>query len=238
MVQYSPPQSPSRCAFGLKLRAIAMIGLTMAVSMTLLGASVNQTIAQGKGKQGKKPTPVVEAPKRVVVVFPPDVTASTPGEDKFSPDQLTDIVVDVIQSRLKTAGNYRTIFYSRSLPTVKRAINEQTLTAADADKPFSVDDKVKKLALLAGYDMVIVSSIDDYQYNADKNQVSLVMSARLIDFAGGSKVVRAAGESVTSAEAPKTKKQLDVALETARSLTETLVNQLLRTSKPASGDKK
>lgn len=246
MFYNSPPQSPSGRSRGLSLRRLALAGMAAAFSISLLGAFASTGEAQykpdNKAKTNKKSNRSANAeeekPKRVVLVFPPDATApastEASGPDTFKPEQLADIVVEVIQGRLRTSGDYRSIYYSRSLPTIKRAVNEQTLSAADASRPFAQDEKVKRLADLSGQDMVIVTSIDDYQYDADKNQVSLVMSARLLDFKGGvKKVVATAGESLTGPEAPRTKKEVDVAVDTARRLTETLMAQLLRPAKPA-----
>ncbi|MCS6777943.1 MAG: hypothetical protein RMJ43_13610 [Chloroherpetonaceae bacterium] len=231
-----PPNLQPRNA-GLLGRGLLAIGVVL--TLVLAGAVAlpsHPAHAQGKSRQ-KKSGKAEEAPRRVVLVFPPDVANAETSDDGFNPEQLTDIVVDVIQSRLKSVGGYRTVYYSRGLPTIRRAVIEGTLTTAEADRPFSPDEKVRKLAQLAGHDLVLVSSIDDYQYDPEKNQVTLVMSARLIDFAPEKKAIRAVGESITGPEAPKGKKQLEVALEAARALTEKMINELLRPAKPASEQK-
>lgn len=211
----------------------------MALALILASTAIlppHPAQAQSRPRQ-KKPGRMEEAPRRVVLVFPPDVANTETSDDGFNPEQLTDIVVDVIQSRLKSVGGYRTVYYSRGLPTIRRAVIEGTITTAEADRPFAPDEKVRRLAQLTGHDLVLVSSIDDYQYDPEKNQVTLVMSARLIDFAPEKKAIRAVGESMTGPEAPKGKKQLEVALEAARTLTEKMINELLRPAKPASEQK-
>lgn len=234
MFRFSPPHLNSCGSTRATMRRFTIVAVGAALSLSLTLGAVQSSGAQGKDAEKQKNSKKskndksVETPKRLVLVFPPDISSDSTAE------QLTDIITDVIKSRLSVSGAYRSVLYSRSLPTVKRAVNEQTLSAADASAPFAQDEKVRKLAQLTGHDMVIVSSIDDYQYDEAKNQVSLVMSARLLDFTGGNKkVVATAGESLTSAEAPKSKKQIDVALDTARTLTETLMAQLLKPAKPA-----
>ncbi len=184
--------------------------------------------------RSKTQEPVI--PPRVAVIFPVDTSA---GADAAAPaaagssakDQLGDILTDVAQSRLTASGRFHSVLFRRSLPTVRRALNENSLSAAEVDKPTGTDLRVRKLTTLAGYDLALVMSIDSYEYDTDKNQVSIVMSARLIDLAGKP---RGAGINGTSpAKAPEGAKEIDLASKLARDLAEQMMTSLLAPPKTA-----
>lgn len=232
-----PPDAPRR------LRRAARLGFSVALAALLVTGFVRPAAAQSDSKDAKKTKQDKKPPKsktdksskntvdvaslRKVLVFPADSKGGLS-------DQLLDIISEVEQGRLGTTGKYRSIYYVSSLPTVKRAVNEQTLSLADATPPFDSDAKVKRVAQIAGYDLVLVTSVDDYQYDADKQQVSLVMSARLIDYSGDKPVIRSVGESANTAEkAVKDEKDASgkaapATIQLARDLTERLMNELLK----------
>jgi hypothetical protein len=165
-------------------------------------------------------------PKRVVLVYPADTKGGVS-------DELIDVIAGVEQGRMAVSGQYRTVYFLTSIPTVKRALAEQSLSAQDTRSPFE-GTKLRHLADVTGYDMALVTSIDDYQWNADKKQVSLVMSAQLIDLSGTQPKIRSVGESLSSpATAPKGATESALAEQAARDLTEKLMTSLLSTPKPA-----
>ncbi len=187
-----------------------------------------------KKKPAAKPAPPAKAPvsaktdskmammnRRVVLVFLPDAKEG-------AGDTLGDIVTGVEQSRLAASGLYRTVYFLPSLSTVKRALTEQTLSAQDVKAPYDIT-KVKRLAQLTGYSLAVVTSVDDYQYDADKKQVSLIMSAQLIDTSGETPKIVSAGESAKSPDkTPAGATEASLAEQTARDLTETLMTVLLK----------
>ena len=169
-----------------------------------------------KEKKSNKPVEV-----RRVLMFPPDL----PSPAGIS-DQLTDDILRVVQRRLEATGNYYATPFLRSLPTVKRAVNEGTLTAGDTDRPFNIV-KIKRLAQIGGYSMVFWPSVTSYAYDADKHQVTLGLSLSLYDYAGEKPIVRTAAEDLTvTGDASKT--EVALALNTARDLTEKLMTELFK----------
>jgi hypothetical protein len=211
---------------GPRKKGSAVRGLTIVLAACLILGwalpAVAQTKSSDKGAKGQKAAP------RAVLVFPTDTKGGTS-------DQIVDMITDVVQGRLAASDRYHSVYFLSSLPTIRRALTEATLSQTDVKNPFDNDTKVKKVARIAGYDMALVTSIDDYQYDAAKNQVSMVMSARLVDVAGGNP--RAAAESGTSSlPAPKSATELTLAEKVSRDLTEKLMTALLGTPKPSSTD--
>ena len=161
------------------------------------------------------------APQKVVLVFPTD------GADSIS-SQLSDAVTDTVQGRLSASGNYQTVYFLKSLPTIKRALNDSTITPIDATKPFAdKEDKVKTLASLSGYSLSIVSSIDSYTYDKEKNQVGIILSARLVDFSGEKPVVIGAAAISDDSPGGGNAKELTIATDLARKLAEKVMTQIL-----------
>lgn len=177
-----------------------------------------------KMTSGTSRTKMTVLPTRTILVFPPDTRGGVS-------DQLSDIITDVEQSRIAVSNNYQSLYFIRSLPTIRRALNEASLSTADVSHPFDSDAKLKRVAQNAGYDMVLVSSIDDYSYDAAKNQVSMTISARLIDFSGAKAVVRAAAESGKSPDGTGNIPEVKLALPVARSISEKLITDLLTSAR-------
>ena len=160
-------------------------------------------------------------PSKIVLVFPTDASDSVSS-------QLSDAVTDTIQGRLSASGNYQTVFFLKSIPTIKRALNDSTITPIDASKPFAEkEDKVKTLAALTGYNLTVVSSIDSYTYDKDKNQVSFIMSGKLVDFSGEKPVVIGAVALNDESPAGGNAKEITLATELARKLAEKMMTQIL-----------
>ncbi len=182
------------------------------------------SVATAQDTKKTPPAKTTAAPPRSVLVFPTDTKGGVSN-------QVADDVVSVEKSRLSLSKTYSPIEFLPSIPTVKLALTEQTLTLAEVKKPFDSDAKLKKLAGVTGYDLVLVSSIDDYEYDATKNQVSVVMSARLIDYSGAKSVVRSAAQSATSPAAAGNTPELKIATELVRGLMDKLMTSII-TPKP------
>lgn len=181
------------------------------------GKTIKQT-TPGK-KRGAKDT-MMMMPSRTVLVFPTD------GKGGIS-DQLSDVVTDTVRSRIAASGKYQTVYFLRSLPTVVRAINESTLTNNEVSHPFDDDAKLRKLMPQTGFDMALTTSVDSYTFDAAKNQVTLLISARLIDFRGAKPVVKAAAENASSAAAGGNAREIDLANQVAHNVAEKLITSLL-----------
>jgi hypothetical protein len=164
-------------------------------------------------------------PSRVIVVFPTD------GKGGVS-DHISDIITETIQGRIAASGRYQTIYFLRSIPTVARALNEATLTPNEVSHPFDDDTKLKKLMPYTGYDMALTTSIESYTYDSAKNQVTLLISARLFDYRGEKPFVRAAAENDKSSENSGNAREIVLASQVAKSIAEKLMNNLLGQAKP------
>jgi hypothetical protein len=218
--------------------------LVSLVSLSLVGGLASSSFA--RGGQDKKPaknadnkrttkTTTPAASKQVVLIFPADTAL-----DGTAP-MLADMIKDVQVSKLETSGKYSTVRFRRSLPSVRRASTDGTLGSTDVGKPYDAsDEKVKRLAQLTGYPVTLVTTINDYQYDAAKNTVSLVMTMKMVDFSKEKPVVKSAGDSYTSPEAAKSKKELDVAQDAVRTLSEKMMADLLapKTATPSTGEGK
>lgn len=177
----------------------------------------------GKAKPPVKPDNMAGtmAPERVVLLFAPDTKGGVS-------EVVSDTITDVERGRLLATHLYRTINFSRSLPTVRLGMVEQSISQTDVNHPYDVDSKLKKLAQYSNYDMVLATTINDYQFDDKTNSVSIVMSIRMIDYSGEKPVVRSAGASMSSPENPTgNPRQEKIADNLVRSLTEKLMTDLL-----------
>jgi len=184
------------------------------------------TTTKREAKQGKKPKGPTE-PKKSILVFPAD-TKEGPGE------QLGDIITDVVKARLAATETYEPNLFTISSPTFRRALSEQTLVQKDVKPPFDSNAKVQKLAQFAGYNFAVTESLDDYQYDAAKQQVSIVLTVTLIDFSSGKPMPRPFGDSAaTAAKGVKDATDIAPVIDLARNLTEKIMTELLKPVKPA-----
>jgi hypothetical protein len=227
-------------AFAARVISVALAGLLVAPA---IAQSPGQGASSGGGARAVpdvsrkvKPTGSAKSahrtsktaamtPARVIMVFPTD------GKGGLS-DQLSDTITETIQGRIAASGRYQTIYFLRSIPTVQRALNEATLTANEVSHPFDDDTKLRKLMPNTGYDMALTTSIDSYTYDSAKNQVTLLISARLIDYRGDKPIVRAAAENGSSPESGGNVREIVVATIVAKSITEKLMTTLLAQDKP------
>ena len=165
--------------------------------------------------------------KRLVLVFPVDAKGA-------AAEQLSDIITDVEKARLSTSGMYSGISFLTSLPSIRRAVGEQSLTQADVQPPFATRTKAQKLTTTAGYDMAVISSLDSYEYNADNQNVTMVLSMQMIDFSGDTPRNYTAADTVTTApKSAKNATDTTASEQAARSLTEKLMTSVLNSAKGA-----
>ncbi len=236
--QYHSSRTRSvKCFATVVTLAMGLIGvqlLATAQSSTTVGSKSGKTKSAKPPKMKatkpeKKMAPVMSqksnmmAPSRIVLVFPTDSTDPNSG-------QLSDAVTDVEQGRLSASGAYQTVYFLRSIPTIKRALNEG-LAPSDATKPYDKDDKVKQLCQITGYNLAILSNVDSYAYDKDKNQVGFILTVSLIDYSGEKPVK--IGSVVSQGESPAggNARESDLANALARNLTEKIMSQILQPKK-------
>lgn len=215
------PISPLR--FVASLAGFAALSAVLLAPSTSVGAQTQS--GRASSSRGSSRTRVVPA-GRVVLVFPTD------GKGGLS-DQLSDVITDTVQGRLATSGRYQSVYFLRSIPTVNRALLEGTLTPNEVSHPFDDDLKLRKLMPYSGFDYALTTSIDSYTYDSAKNQVTLLISARLIDFRGEKPVVRAAAENGSSPANGSNAREITLASDVAKSITEKLMTSLLAQEKPS-----
>jgi hypothetical protein len=164
-----------------------------------------------------------EAAARIIVVFPPETKGGVS-------DQIADTISEVVQSRLSLSGQYRTVYFLASAPTVRRALIESTVTKEEVDKPVAIDSRIKKLTLLSGHDMAVAVSIIDYQFDKATNKVSMVLSAKILDYTGAAPHgTNRNGESPAKLASKAT--EYDLAAALARDLTDKMMTDLLAPKK-------
>ncbi len=196
-----------------------------AVCLSVLALSAFSYTANAQQKSGgSKSGGSAPVELKRILVFPTDTRGGVS-------DQVADDIAAVIKSRLIASHLYEPLSFLSSIPTVKVGLTEQTLVQTDVRKPFDSDTKLKKLSSVTGYQYVIVSTVDDYQYDSNANELNIVMSVRLIDYSGAKAVVRTAAQSATSPKNTANVPELKLATDLVRSLTDKLMTSIL-TPKP------
>jgi len=190
----------------------------VAIAVALTAASLSMALANPEvNKQGS----LAQALKKTILVFPVDVP-STSGPNTA---EVSDIITDVVTSRLILSGTYSVTAFHKNLPPVARLRNDQRLLDVDVAPPFAEDNRKSiKIAKLIGYDVVFVGSMDEYQYDEAKKQVSVTLSGRLIESESG-KVTKSVSLSATSPEGGAAKED-EKAVAAGRAAAEKLMAQV------------
>lgn len=170
-----------------------------------------------------------EAPSGpVVLVFPPDTLAG-------AGDLTVDVITEGEESRLNASHAYQPLAFLRSLPTIRRGLNDGTLSNADVTPPFEDVPKLKKLAQAAGVNFVLATAFDTYHFDPEKGQIHITLNARLIDFSGAKpEVHNATAGGVTPEKSAQHDTDVAAARQLVRSLTGQLMDSLLPKPAPAS----
>lgn len=215
--------------------------IASAVLAALLVFGSRAPMAAQSGANGQKPAGPTKTrnrrgkstvPLTIVVVFPVDTKGG-------ASDQVADVITDVERSRLNTTERYDPFTFVRGLPSIQRALSTQTLNPEDVQSPFDNTAKLIRLMGVLNYPMALVSSIDAYQYDADTQQMTFILSGRLVDFSGQKpRVIR---QVTVTGETPKNlphpAREGLVAELVARDATEKLMSDLLVPPKPAAPEK-
>ena len=223
-----PPVSVSVRRIGQAAVGAFLLSLALGVLTPAHAAPAAQE-KKSKKKEHKPSPPKAAALKaameatRVVVLFPPETKGGVS-------DEIADAITDVVQSRLTLSGKYRTVYFLPSSPTIRRGMLENTLTKEEVDKPVATSARIKKLTELTGHDMAFVVSIIDYQFDKAANKVSMVLSAKLLDYTGAAP--HGTNRNGDSPDKPAAKAtEYDLASALARNLTEKMVTDLLSPAK-------
>ena len=175
-------------------------------------------IAFGAIESGKT-YQLAQAVRRSILVYPVDVT----GANVPAKEEVSNLLTDVVRSRLIASDAYTVSLFHRSLAPVARLHNDQQLSDTDINPPFAEDNaKAPRIARLAGYDLVFIGSVDSYTVADNKGEMTV--SGRILDVVTG-----AISKSVTlSASSPQsaTAAEVDRVLQAARAAGERLATQL------------
>ncbi len=232
-----PPYLSSVSLVRLVRRAACAVAVCLSLGVALPAHAQDthppKQVKKTKNKAAKPTPPKVkadsEAAARIVVVFPPETKGGVS-------DQIADAISDVVQSRLNLSGKYKTLFFLPSSPTIRRGLIENTLKKEEVEKPLATDALIKKLTVLTGHDMAFAVSIIDYQFDKATNKVSMVLSAKLLDYTAGG-APRGTNRNGDSPDKPSPKAtEYDLAAALARDLTEKMVSDLLAPAKPMTTD--
>ena len=174
-------------------------------------------VAYGAVEAGK--ISLAQALRRSILVFPVDVT----GANIPAKDEVSNLLTDVVRSRLIASDAYTVTSFHRSLPPIARLHNDQQLSDTDVNSPFAEDNlKATRIARLAAYDLVFIGSVDGY--NVADNAGEMTVSGRIIEVGSG-RIVRSATLSASSEKNP-TAVEVDRVMQAARSAGDKLATQL------------
>lgn len=191
--------------------------LVLFVAILSLG-SLSGAQAQHRKPARPKKSPAV--PKRVMLFFPTE----TKG-DKMA--GAGEIVADVIKSRLASSDLFAPSTFRTSIASVRRAINEHTLTDKEVSGPFDSNQKIEKLMKVAGYDLAMSSSLDDFSFDAAKHAATVSISLTLIDLTQPKSKFTSIADLVTTPENSVKSADDPAAEQAARDLAEKLMTQLI-----------
>ncbi len=205
--------------------------LTLAASSVLTASLLAAPLAPQPPKTASTDKKPKAEPRRVLVL--PIDTKSERAE------ALTDAFNAIITRRLTDKDAFEVTAFDINAPLIKRALIDRQLDKKDAKKPFDNVIKAKKIAGIVGQNLVLLTSIGDYQYDEAKRQVTLDITLRLVDFSGEKpKVEKYVAETATSPEnVSKEKDEAKIAQDLLKELAEKLMKDLLK-PKPVEDGKK
>ncbi len=224
-----PPASPVEANSGKPATTSPTVGTASGTGVSAARQKGRSRVGRdNSGRRGHLKMDTAAITPRVVLLFPPDVSSHiTTG---VVPPFLTGISSEIQETRLQFTGVYEPVFFIGSLPSIRRANTEGTLSNADLNPPFDANAKLQKIISATLYDMALVSSIDDYQFDPTTRQVSIVMSVRLIDFFDSSRS-RTASESypftTNPTVIPQSTSERILATQAIRDITERLMSEVL-----------
>jgi hypothetical protein len=112
-------------------------------------------------------------PNKTLVIFPPD----NPGNVNQS---LLTSFADSIKAQAHASGEYQVVEFSPHIASIARALTEQRLTDEDVRAPYDTT-KATLLAKEMSADVFLVSSVEQYTYDKEKNTVSILLVGQLGD---------------------------------------------------------
>lgn len=160
-----------------------------------------------------------------------------------APDGKGEALTDALDSLVKKRFTEKDVFtltgFEPNSALIKRALIDRQIDRKDLKKPFDNLPKAKKIANLLGFNLVLLVSINDYQYDEAKRQVTLDVSMRIVDFSGEKpKVEKYVAETATSpANAPKDKGEPQIGADLLNELGEKLIKDMLKEKTAEEGKK-
>jgi hypothetical protein len=176
------------------------------------------------GSSGKSIS-LAQAVRRSILVFPVDVK----GANVPAKEEVSNLLTDVVRSRLIASDAYTVTSFHRSLAPVARLHNDQQLSDTDVNEPFAEDNaKATKVARLAGYDIVFIGSVDNYAVTDGAGEMTL--SGRIIEV-GTNRIVRSATlthSTAKNAAAPEIDRVMDASRGAGEKLATQMAPQIVR----------
>lgn len=151
-------------------RVFSLIATVLAVAMVIPLAASVALAAQA---------PVGDTTS--LVIFPYENTTSAGGKE------IGGDVAAAVRSWLGFTSAYSSVVFSPKAPSMERATREKRVEPADLEGPFD-KDKALKLGKELGAEMVLIGSIDDYNYNATEKTVDVTLTTQLYKVKTGDEV--------------------------------------------------
>lgn len=128
--------------------------------------------------QGMKETSPVTAPPSNLIMFPPMIEGAMPdskGMVNKAAKNAQEVITDAIRMRMKMAG-VGAFVYSKRLPTVQRAVNENQIKAEMAANPADDERVAQRIAELIGADEYVIVDVPDYKYDEATKTATFTVS--------------------------------------------------------------
>ncbi len=207
------------------LRRAISIFLILAAALCVVKSAECDVQTKNK-KHPNKSNRSVPAPElHRILLFPVDA--------KFDDSAVvTEIIGGVEESRLNLSSQYSPVYFLSSIPTVKRALLDSSLSPADVAPPFYSETKIKKLSEITACETALVSVIEDFKYDTSHRNFSFKITIQLLDFKNSSKAKNQVSQTASSTvNSAKDLNDISSVLPSVRDVTEKLMTALLKPTK-------
>ncbi|MHB0999357.1 MAG: hypothetical protein ACYC27_08920 [Armatimonadota bacterium] len=186
----------------------------------ITGQIVTETPAE-PSTDSVKPTPVanndtpanpIVAKKQTIVALPFAYTISLDDER----DDAIVITALMLNAEFNKSISQHPMFYlvklSPQAPSIKRAIKDGTIKAADVKNPVDTTNigalKARKIAKLMGTQLTAIGSVDRYDFDNEKGQLSMLATIQIIDVKTGKINNMVTVTGIAARKASETEKEL------------------------------
>lgn len=157
------------------------------------------TLSAGTGEGAPSPARPAPADSPAAVPVPgedarPDGEGATrtPGDGEVAGSSLSpverqtqEIVTEALRNQLRARG-VNVVVYDKRLPSIQRAVAENTLNINDAAGPGNDERTARRLAEIAGASEFVTATIDDYNFDTATRTATFNLSVFRISTADGS----------------------------------------------------